>query len=406
MSAPLLPIDMDYVVDVMLRLLRTPSPSGRTDEVMRLLGEEIEKIGMPFELTRRGSLVAQLHGEEYKSARAVVVHSDTIGCMVKELKDNGRLLVVPVGTFSSRFAEGARVTIFTDDADRTYTGTVLPLKASGHTYGDEVDTQEISWAHVEVRVDEHVSTAQDLLDLGICVGDYVALDAYPQITPAGFVKSRHLDDKAGVAAALGAFKALKEHGIRPSVTVHLLVTIAEEVGQGASHGLHADVAEMLSVDNAVIAPGQQSTEHAVNIAMMDSSGPFDFHLTRKLLDLCRELGIPATRDVFNHYRSDVAAAIESGAEMRAALVGFGVDASHGHERTHLGGIQAVAQLIGAWVQTPLTFKTWDDAPRGPLAEFPDTQQVAPESLAPAAVSSEDLVSEHAEQIELAEQERG
>lgn len=393
MASSLLPIDMDYVADVMLRLLRTPSPSGRTDEVMRLLGEEIEELGLPFELTRRGALVARLHGEEYKSARAVVVHSDTIGCMVKRLKANGRLEIVPVGTFSARFAEGARVTIFTDDANRTYTGTVLPLKASGHTFGDEVDTQKTAWKNVEVRVDEFAKNAAELSALGIDVGDFVAIDAYPQITPNGFVKSRHLDDKAGVAAALGAFKALVDHDVRPPVTVHLLITIAEEVGQGASHGLHADVAEMLSIDNAVIAPGQQSTETAVNIAMMDSAGPFDFHLTRKLLDLCRELAIPVTRDVFNFYRSDVAAAIESGAEMRAALVGFGVDASHGHERTHLDGLRHVAELITAYVQTPLTFKHWDDRPRGQLADFPDAHQVAPVSLAPAQVSSEELAEQ-------------
>lgn len=389
----LIPLDMDYIADVLMRLLRTPSPSGRTDEVMRLIGEEVERIGLPFELTRRGSLLARMEGEEASSARAIVVHSDTIGCMVKRLKPNGRLQVVPVGTFSARFAEGARVSIFTDDPERTYTGTILPLKASGHTFGDAVDIQRVAWEQVEVRVDEHVFDERGLADLGICVGDFVALDAYPQITPNGYVKSRHLDDKAGVAAALGAFKALRDNDVHLPVTVHLLVTIAEEVGQGASHGLHADVAEMLSIDNAVIAPGQQSDERKVNIAMMDSSGPFDFHLTRKLSDLCRELGIPHTRDIFNYYRSDVAAAIEAGAEMRAALIGFGVDASHGHERTHLDSIRHVANLVTAYVQTPLTFQRWDDSPRGPLAEFPDAQQVAPESLAPADVPSGDLVEE-------------
>jgi peptidase M42 family hydrolase len=389
----MLPIAKDYVADVLLRLLRTPSPSGRTDEVMRLIGEEIESIGLPFELTRRGSLVARLHGHEYKSARAVVVHSDTIGCMVKRVKPGGRLQVVPVGTFSARFAEGARVTIFTDDPDRCYTGTILPLKASGHTFGDEVDTQKVAWRNVEVRLDEFVSSAAETTALGIRVGDYVALDAYPQITPNGFVKSRHLDDKAGVAAALGAFRALKQAEVTPPVTTHLLVTIAEEVGQGASHGLHADVAEMVSIDNAVIAPGQQSNETDVNIAMMDSSGPFDFHLTRKLIGLCDELKIPYTRDVFNYYRSDVAAAIESGAEMRAALIGFGVDASHGHERTHLDGVRRVAELVTAYVQTPLTFSKWDDTPRGSLADFPDAHQIAPESLAPSHVPSSELVED-------------
>jgi putative aminopeptidase FrvX len=201
-----LPIDMEYVVDVLLHLLRTPSPSGRTDEIMRFLGAEIEKIGLPFELTRRGSLVAQLHGEEYKAAKAIVVHADTIGCMVKRLKENGRLQVVPVGTFSARFAEGARVRIFTDDKDRNYTGTVLPLKASGHTYGDEVDIQKVAWEQIEVRVDEFVRSADDLAALGVQIGDFVAIDAFPEVTDTGYVKSRHLDDKAGVAAAMGAFK--------------------------------------------------------------------------------------------------------------------------------------------------------------------------------------------------------
>lgn len=384
MSPKLLPIDMDYVRDVLVRLLSTPSPSGRTDEVMHLIGEELERLGIGFVLTRRGSLVADLRGEQRTPDRALVVHSDTIGCIVKRIKDNGRLQVVSVGTFSARFAEGARVTIFTDDREVSYSGTILPLKASGHTFGDEVDTQKVAWEQVEVRIDEHVFSAEDTLALGIQVGDFVALDAQPVVTPSGFVKSRHLDDKAGVAAALGALKAVVDHDVRLPVDVHFIVTIAEEVGQGASHGLHADVAEMVSIDNAVCAPGQASRETGVNIAMLDGSGPFDYHLTRRLHRLCRELGIPAQRDVFHYYRSDVAAAIEAGAETRAALIGFGVDASHGHERTHLDGIRNVAELAAAYVQTPLTFQ-WDTSPRGPLEDFPSQEDV--ESLQPEDADS-------------------
>ncbi len=359
---------MDYVADVLVRLLEIPSVSGRTDDIMRMLGAEIAGLGMPTQLTRRGSLIADLAGEQDTPDRAVVVHADTIGCMVKELKDNGRLRVIPVGTFSARFAEGARVSIFTDDPEVWYTGTILPLMASGHTYGEEVDTQGIGWAHIEVRVDEPVESAHDLADLGIQIGDFVALDAHPQITPRGYVKSRHLDDKAGVAAALGAFKAVIDHGVSLPVSVHLLITILEEIGQGASHGLHADVAELVSIDNAVIAPGQASKDTCVNVAMSDSTGPFDFHLTRRLLLLAAEAGVPAQRDVYNFYRSDVASAIESGAEMRAALIGFGVDASHGHERTHLDGIRHVAELLTVYLQTPLTFD-FDRKPVGPVEEF-------------------------------------
>ncbi|MBW3644786.1 MAG: M20/M25/M40 family metallo-hydrolase, partial [Actinobacteria bacterium] len=230
--AKLLPIDMDYVTDVMLRLLRVHSPSGRTDHAMQLVGNELKALGMPFEVTRRGVLRGELAGEGGPESpdRAVIVHADTIGCMVKRLKENGRLEIVPVGNHSARFAEGARVTIFVDELDRTYSGTILPLKASGHRWGDEVDTLPVGWEHVEVRVDEPVDGAASLAALGIDVGDFVAFDATPVVTPSGYVASRHLDDKAGIAAALGAFKALIDHGVVLPVNAHLLVTIAEEVG--------------------------------------------------------------------------------------------------------------------------------------------------------------------------------
>jgi peptidase M42 family hydrolase len=368
----LLDIDMDYVQWVMLRLLQTPSPSGRTDHVMQLIGEEMGALGMPTTLTRRGVLLGEIPGEQPGADRAVVVHADTIGAMVKCCKENGRLEIVPIGTHSARFAEGARVTIFPDDLDHVYTGTVLPLKASGHRYGDGVDTQGVGWEHVEVRVDEAVVDQSGLAALGINVGDFVAFDVHPVITPSGYVNSRHLDDKAGVAAALGAFKALIDHEVRLPVAAHLLVTIAEEVGLGASSGLDADMAEMLSIDTAVVAPGQTSTEHTVNIAMQDSSGPFDYHLSRRLLRLCGEHNIPHRRDVFGFYRSDAASALEAGAETRAALIGFGIDASHGWERTHLNGIRHTAELLALYLQTELTFSTWDVTPRGPLSDFPST----------------------------------
>ena len=371
--AKLLPIDMDYVVDVMVRLLTIPSPSGRTDHVMQLVGEEIAALGMPFDLTRRGVLRAELMGEDGDAPdRAIIVHADTIGCMVKRLKDNGRLEVVPIGTHNARFAEGARVTIFVEDLERTRSGTILPLKASGHRWGDEVDTQAAGWECVEVRVDEVVDSAEDLAALGFNVGDFVAFDASPVITPAGYVNSRHLDDKAGIAAALGAFKALIDHDVVLPVNAHLLVTIAEEVGLGASHGLDADVAEMVSIDISVVAPDQASTEHTVNVAAQDSSGPFDYHLVHRLAGLCRHHGIDHRRDVYGYYRSDAASALEAGAETRAALIGFGIDASHGYERTHLDGIRRVAELIAVYLQTDLTFRTWDTAPAGDLKDFPST----------------------------------
>ncbi len=367
-----LEIDTAWMHDVLLDLLRIPSPTGRTDAVMQYVGERLEEIGLPFELTRRGAMIGTLDNGNGGLARTVVVHTDTIGCMVSGLKANGRLALAPVGTHSARFSEGARVTIFTDDPEHWYTGTVLPTKASGHAFGDEVDTQPVGWEHVEVRLDEHVRDAEDLARLGIQVGDHVAHVAHPIISCSGYINSRHLDGKGAVAAALAAFKAVIEQGISLEVAAHLLVTITEEVGHGASGGVFHDVAELLSVDVAVAAPGQASTETGVTIAMQDLHGPFDYHLTRRLDGLAREHGIEAHRDVFRYYRSDVAAALEAGAETRAALIGFGVDATHGHERTHLDSLEATARLLSVYLQTRLTFENWDAAPKGPLERFPST----------------------------------
>ena len=367
-----LDLDVPWMQDVLLELLRVPSPSGRTDVIMQHVGERLEEIGLPFEVTRRGVMVGSLDGEEGTLDRAVVVHTDTIGCMVQRLKPNGRLAIVPIGTHSARFSEGTRVQIFTDDPENTSYGTILPTKASGHAFGDDIDTHPIGWEHVEVRVDEKVSSARDLGDLGIQVGDFVAQTAFPVITRSGFVTSRHLDDKGGVAATLAAFKAVLDRGEDLPVGAHLLITVSEEVGHGASSGLYQDVAELVSVDAAVVAPGQHSTETGVTIAMQDLHGPFDYHLSRKLHGLARNHDIEANRDVFRYYRSDVASALEAGAETRAALLGFGVDATHGHERTHLDSLVAVGELLALYLQTPLTFAKWDAEPSGPLKDFPST----------------------------------
>jgi peptidase M42 family hydrolase len=367
-----LDIDVGWMQEVLLELLRIPSPTGRTDVIMQHVGERLEEIGLPFELTRRGAMVGTLDGNGGELDRAVIVHADTIGCMVRRLKDNGRLEIVPIGSHSARFSEGQRVTIFTDDVDRTYTGTILPNKASGHAFGHGIDTAPIGWEHVEVRINERVASADDVAALGIQVGDFVAQTALPVITPSGFVTSRHLDDKAGVAAALAAFKAVIEDGRTLPVGANLLITISEEVGHGASSGLSRDVAEMVSIDSAVVASGQHSTETGVTVAMQDMHGPFDYHLTRRLCALGEAHGIEINRDTFRYYRSDIAAALEAGAETRAALIGFGVDATHGHERTHMDSIVATAELVALYLQTELTFARWDAAPTGPLERFPST----------------------------------
>jgi peptidase M42 family hydrolase len=368
-----LPIDMDYCSRTLQALLEIPSPTGYTDQVVHWTGEELERLGVPFEITRRGAIRATLDGQQKTPDRAIVVHLDTLGAMVKNLKDNGRCSLVPIGSWSSRFAEGARCTLYTDEGSRR--GTILPIKASGHTFNEEIDTLPVSWENVELRIDEMVTTKADLEAMGLHVGDYVAIDPCPEITPSGFLVSRHLDDKAGTAALLAATKAVREAersgapGFSLPVDVHLLFTITEEVGSGASAALHGDVAELVSIDNATPAPGQNSRETGVTVAMMDASGPFDYHLTQKLLRLCREHEIEHQRDVFKYYRTDAAAAVEAGNDLRTALICFGVDASHGYERTHISSLRALAELLAVYMQSQPTFMR-DKKVMAPLAGFP------------------------------------
>ena len=349
----MLHIDLDYLASQLEQLLAIPSPTSYTDNVVRYCGEELDRLGVPFEVTRRGAIRAILRGKERRPARAIAAHLDTLGAQIKQIKENGRLAVVPIGHWSARFAEGARTTIFTEAG--SYRGTILPLKASGHTYGDDVDEQPCGWEHVEIRVDARSSNVEEALKLGINVGDIVAIDPQPEFLDNGFICSRHLDDKAGVAVMLAALQAIVSSKQKLPVDVYFLFTIEEEVGVGASNILTEDVASLIAVDNGTTAPGQNSAEFGVTISMADQNGPFDYHLTRKLVKLCAENEIIHQRDVFRYYRSDVASAVEAGHDVRTALICFGVDARHGWERIHIHALRSLAELITAYLLSTVAF---------------------------------------------------
>lgn len=361
-------INSEFLTQTLFKLLEVPSPSGYTDGVVHLVSDQLQDLGTDHELTRRGAIRATIPGRRNSPDRAIVAHLDTIGAMVTSLKDNGRLAVDPVGNWSSRFAEGARVTVFTDEG--SCRGTILPLLASGHVYGEQIDRQPVGWDNVEVRVDVKALCARDLEAAGFAVGDYVAVDTQPEFTTSGFIVARHLDDKAGVACLLAAIRAVQESGAPLPVDCHPLFTIFEEVGSGASAVLHQDVSEMVSIDNAAAAPGRNSSEYDAHVALMDSAGPFDYHLSHKLIFLAREFGIPIRRDVFRYYRSDAATAVDAGNDIRTTLLCFGVDGSHGYERTHIDGLRHVAELIAIYMQSEPTFER-DAKQLGSVEGFPE-----------------------------------
>ena len=345
--------DLTYLQKVLLEMLAIPSPTGFTDTLVRYVVERLEELGIPFELTRRGTIRATLKGRQSSPDRAVSAHLDTIGASVREIKDNGRLALAAIGCWSSRFAEGSRVSLFTDQG--VLRGSVLPLLASGHAFNTAVDQLPISWDHVELRLDAYCSTRADGESLGIGIGDFVAFDPLPEFCDSGHISSRHLDDKAGVAALLTALKLIVESGIEPEIDCHPLFTITEEVGSGAAAALPWDVSEFVGIDIAPVATGQQSNEHSVSVAMQDSGGPYDYHLSRHLLRLAAEHEVPVRRDLFRYYHSDAQSAVTAGYDIRTALLAFGCDGTHGYERTHIDSLKALTRLLAAYMLSPPVF---------------------------------------------------
>ena len=166
MTAKLPEPDLNYLQRVLLEMLAIPSPTGFTDTIVRYVAERLKELGIPFELTRRGTIRATLKGRRYSPDRAIAAHLDTIGASVREIQDNGRLGLSPVGCWSSRFAEGSRVSVFTDTG--VVRGSVLPLLASGHAFNTAVDEMPISWNNVELRLDGYTASRADT---AVPVGD-------------------------------------------------------------------------------------------------------------------------------------------------------------------------------------------------------------------------------------------
>ncbi|WP_339488067.1 osmoprotectant NAGGN system M42 family peptidase [Pseudomonas sp. EL_65y_Pfl2_R95] len=381
--------DLEYLQKVLLEMLAIPSPTGFTDTIVRYVAEKLTELGIPFEMTRRGTIRATLKGKRYSPDRAISAHLDTIGAIVRVVQDNGRLGLAPIGHWSSRFAEGSRVSVFTDHG--VLRGSVLPLLASGHAFNTAIDEMPVSWDHIELRLDAITTTRADSECLGVSVGDFVAFDPLPEFTESGHISARHLDDKAGVAALLASLKAIVDSGIEPPIDCHPLFTITEEVGSGAAGALPWDVSEFVGIDIAPVAPGQQSNEHAVSVALHDSGGPYDYHLSRQLLRLASENDIPVRRDLFRYYHSDAQSAVTAGHDIRTALLAFGCDATHGYERTHIDSLSALTKLISAYLLSPPVFASDAQPAESSLERFSHQIEHAAQMESDTRVPSVDSV---------------
>jgi putative aminopeptidase FrvX len=341
-------IDTGYMLDFLTRLLNTPSPTGFTEAAIDLVEETLGSFpDLGLTRTKKGALLARWPGQAQEAPRALTAHVDTLGAMVKEIKPDGRLKLTNIGSFFWNTVEGEGCWVFTRGGEKVR-GALLVEKASGHVYGKEVGETPRDAESMEVRLDARVQYADETEDLGIQVGDFVAFDPRVELTD-GFVRSRHLDDKACVANLVAAVKALSEAGLQPAQTTYLLFSNYEEVGHGAATGIPPEVKELVAVDMAAVGLGQASDEFHATLCVKDSGGPYHHDLSNKLRTLADEHQIPYKVDIYPHYSSDGEAFWRAGGDVSVALIGPGVDASHNYERTHTEALVATTNWIMAYL---------------------------------------------------------
>lgn len=342
------PIDSSYLQAVLVDLLETPSPTGFTDRAIQHVARTLSAFSdLALEETPKGALRARWAGGTEGPARAITAHVDTLGAMVKEIRSNGRLKLTRIGGFAWNTVEGEGCTVFPYQGN-PIRGSLLLQKASGHVHGPEVGKIMRDADTLEVRLDAHTTSKEETRDLGISVGDFVAFDPRVEVHD-GYIRSRYLDDKAGVAALIAAVQALSRAGRAPARTTFLHFSNYEEVGHGASAGIPPEVTELIAVDMAVVGDGQASDEHHATLCVKDRGGPYHYGLSRHLRSLAEEHDIPYRVDIYPHYSSDGEAYWRAGGDVAVALMGPGVDASHNYERTHMDALEATARWIVAYL---------------------------------------------------------
>ncbi len=341
-------IDVQYLKEQLGNLLVIPSPTGFTDQAIEFIKSSLENLGLKPIPTLKGGLIVELNGESETMPRALTAHVDTLGAMVKEIKPNGRLQLTKVGRFAWNTIEGEGCRIFTREG-KVIHGSLLLVHASGHIYGEKVGKLEREDANMEVRIDEPTTSIEETRALGIETGDFVAFDPRTVLYENGFIRSRHLDDKTGVACLLAAIKAMINTKQLPAQRTTFHFSNYEEVGHGAASGFPSDLTELVAVDMAVVGEGQNSDEFHTTICAKDNQGPYHYTLTKQLQDIADAVGIPYKVDIYPFYGSDGEAFWRAGGDVRVALIGPGVDASHNYERTHIDALYATCQLIVAYL---------------------------------------------------------
>ena len=337
----------DYAVEKTVELLAIDSPSGYTDAAAEWVRDAFAALGFDAQITRKGGVLVDVGGTDAEDGLVLEAHSDTLGAMVSEIKGSGRLKVTNLGGMRAENAEAENVRVHTRDG-RVIEGTLQLCNASVHvnmSYGDTKRT----WNAMEVVLDEDVHSAADTRALGIEVGDIVAFDPRTVVTKTGYIKSRFLDDKLSVGILLGFAKYLADEKITLPRRTYGHITVYEEVGHGGSASVPAGVTEAISIDMGCVGDGLTCTETMVSICAKDSGGPYSYKVTGKLIDAAKKEGADYAVDIYPGYGSDVEATLRAGYDIRHGLIGAGVYASHGYERSHIDGVYSSLKVLKGYL---------------------------------------------------------
>ncbi len=337
----------DYSWDQVVTLLSVDSPSGYTEQAAQWVKNAFATLGFHAEITTKGGVLVDLGGKNENDGLLLEAHADTLGGMVAEVKSSGRLRLTPLGGMEANNAETENVRVYTRSG-AVIEGTCQLCNASVHVNGEYSETKR-SFDTVEVVLDEDVSTADETRALGVEVGDIVCFEPRTRRTTSGYLKSRFLDDKLSVGILLGFAKYLSDHKIVPERRVWVHVTVYEEVGHGGSASVPIGVTEAISVDMGCVGNGLQCTERQVSICAKDSGGPYSYQVVGKLIDAAKKMDADYAVDVYPHYGSDVEATLRSGVDIRHGLIGAGVYASHGYERSHIDGVYNTLKVIAGYL---------------------------------------------------------
>ena len=326
----------DYAWEQTASLLAIDSPSGFTASAANWVQNAFSALGFDAKITAKGGILIDLGGTHNDDGLLLAAHADTLGAMVAEVKGNGRLRLTPLGGMNANNAEAENVRVYTRSG-KVIEGTFQLCNASVHVNKDYT-TAARTFDSCEVVLDADVNSAADTKALGIETGDIVCFDPRTQRTASGYLKSRFLDDKLSVGILLGFAKYIADQKITLPRRTWVHITVYEEVGHGGSGSVPAGVTEAISVDMGCVGNGLSCTERQVSICAKDSGGPYSYEVVGKLIDAAKATNADYAVDVYPFYGSDVEATLRAGFDIRHGLIGAGVYASHGYERSHMDGV--------------------------------------------------------------------